>query len=254
MNKEIKLSSEKLNELVLRILELPLSETLVKKFSLNELEQALSYYTSQRQILIESKDIEKDGYYIEKINGELSGIKVETVKINKAIAELKKKPKKVKKIKDVFEFNPTSINVSDEELKIIQSIKDCRTIPDITDKFDLTQINCARNYFKALRQSIIDQQNSNSGSMSANEFNDQLRVINNEISRTNKAITMLEQRLAKENRSLNAKTVEIESSYNFLKNFFNIACEQLDEVTFARFKAEAESKLNQRDQGEVPEH
>lgn len=251
MNTNKQLTQNEINELVLQILELPLSESLVQKFTLNELEQALGYYTSKRQILIESKEAENDGFQIEKINGELSGVKVETVKINKAIAELIKKPKKPKIKSNISDFTVPSINQTVEEKALIQGIKDCRTIPDIIDKFELGQIQYARIFFKALRQSVIDGHKENPDGMSENEFNVHLRTINNEISRTNKAISMKQQSAVKAKRE-NSDDNE-ESSYKFLLSFFNVVSEQLDSVTLENYKSEAKAKLISLGQGDQNE-
>lgn len=251
MNIQKILTQKELNDLVLNILELPHSDFLVQKFKLNELEQALGYYTSKRQILIESKEAELDGLKIEKINGELSAVKVETVKINKAIAELIKKPKKAKIKTDVLAFKVPLIKQTEDEKVLIQGIKDCRTIPDIIDKFGLSQIQYARTFFKALRQSVIDGHKDNADGMSENEFNVHLRTINNEISRTNKAITMVEQAEGKAKR-VPTDTYE-ENSYKFLLSFFNVVSEQLDSMTLETYKMEAKAKLMSHGQGDQNE-
>lgn len=251
MKDDKELSQKKLGKLAVEIAEIASHDTVFHKYSLKTLEQVMQYYTAKRQELIERKEIEINGYEVEKINGELSSIKVETTKINKAIAEHKKKPKKKTVPLKVTEL-PVAKNIDQtaDQINLIQAIKDCRTIPDITDKFDLDQVQYAKEYFKQLRQSTIDQHKENPNQLSANEYNVLLRTINNEISRTTKAVQELEQRRAKAKREeAKNEPVDLTKNFNYLRNFFNLACESLNEATVTRLKQEAEQLLNERSQG-----
>jgi hypothetical protein len=251
MKDDKELSQKKIGKLAVEISEIASHDTIFHKYSLKALEQVMHYYTTKRQALIERKETEPNGYEVEKINGELSAIKVETVKINKAIAEHKKKPQKKHvplKVNDL----PVAKDIvqTADQTHLIQAIKDCRTIPDITDKFSLDQVQYAKDYFKQLRQSTIDQHSANLDQLSANEYNVLLRTINNEISRTTKAVQELEQRRAKAKREeAKNEPVDLSKNFNYLRNFFNLACESLDEATVARLKQEAEQQLNERSQG-----
>lgn len=255
MKTDKELSHKKLGKLANEICEIPSHDTIFHKFSLSTLEQVMHYYMTKRQALIESKESEPNGYEVEKINGELSAIKVETVKINKAIAEHKKKPKK-KPVPTKLSELPASKEIEQtiEQAQLIQAIKDCRTIPDITDKFDLDQVQYAKDFFKQLRQNVINDHNAHPDRLSPNDFNVQLRTINNEINRTTKAVQFLEQIKAKAKREeAKNEPVDLSKNFNYLRNFFNLACEQLDEATVSHLKVEAEKILLEKKSGECNE-
>lgn len=246
MSVDKKLNGYELNKLVLAVLEIPLAASLFEKFSIGQLEAVSSFYVAKRQTLIESKEVERNGLEIEKINGELSAVKVEMVKINKAIAEHKKKPKKTHQVNKVDQI-VKSLNQSDEEFKLIQAVSACRSIPDITDNFNLDQIQYAKEYFKQHRKSIIDENKEKSEKLSPNDFNITLRIINNQIDKMTKAFLFLQQQVAKDKRKeIENKPKALENDFNFLKNFFITASEQLDEQTFNRFKIVAEESVQNK--------
>lgn len=208
---------------------------LTKKFTQGELEQVLNSYTSQRIILIERKETEDDGFEIERINAELSNIKIEITKINKAIAELKKKPKKVKPTIVVEVSNDV---LSNEEKLIIESIESCRTMPEVCEKHTSQQLEFGRNYYNNYRGAVIAEKNKPENAPHDSVFNQKLQHINNLISRINKAINEKE-RIAAKAIKREKKEVNPEKSIVFLTRFYDFAKLHIDSESFEKIKAHA---------------
>lgn len=240
-------------KLIVSILEITSHTDLIGKFTQAELETALDYYTSQRQIKIEQKENEPNGLMVLKLNGDLSSIKVEMTKINKALAQLKNK-KAIKKqsktasptstgktVKPVvtIDFNVTNVNnLSDEEQRIMQGIQDCRTVPDTAEIYTVEQLAKASIYFNNLRVILIEQKNLNIETSMIPQFDNELRKVNSVISRINKAKIQID---ARENR----QSPEVKSTYAFLQSFYRAATLILDEDQLKEITETAMSSLKQ---------
>lgn len=208
---------------------------LTKKFTQSQLEQVLDYYTSQRIILIERKETESSGFEIERINGDISNIKLEITKINKAIAELKKKPKKTR---PQIEINLEQSDLNEDELALIKRVESCRTIPEIQLKFTTEQLEFAKTHYNNVRQVIIFEKNKPENIVHDASFNLKLQGINNQISKINKAIGFQERDAAKKIKQ-QVEQPKPESSIVFLKKFYELAKLSIDSESFEKIKASA---------------
>ena len=93
MKDDKELSQKKLGKLAVEIAEIAPHDTVFHKYSLKTLEQVMQYYTAKRQELIERKEIEINGYEVEKINP-LKSKKIEDINeenINEKLKNLEKK-------------------------------------------------------------------------------------------------------------------------------------------------------------------
>lgn len=237
-------------KLILSIMEISSHFDLVKKFSLEELEAAIDYHASQRQIKISEKEVETNGYVVQNLNGELSSIKLEMTKINKAIALLKNK-KNIKKQTPHPAPAPTKIdfeiihnvsnvnNLSDEENRIMIGIQDSRTVPDIVETYTIEQLGKASIYYNNLRLLLVEEKNRNTDSKLIVHYDAELRKVNTVISKINKAKIQLDS-LA------NRKTPEVESTYGFLLSFYRASKLHLDETKLNEISNTAMSSLHQK--------
>lgn len=229
-----------INEIVNNILEVQSHSKVSEMFTLNQLNQAIEYYTSKRQILISEKEDNINGYDIERINNELSGLRVEITKINKAISLLLSK----KKNKSNLAEKPKLTNLKDsldelneDQKKIIAIINDTRTVQEIYEQFDLDQLVFAKNHFKEVRKkTIVDMEIKAKPTITQQQYNELLRNINTKVSKITKAIQHLERLESKKNNP--EKESNLEASYSFLLAFHMKAKALLTEDQYKNIKDE----------------
>lgn len=231
--------SPELKKLICSILEISSVSDVANKFNKAELDSVIEYYSSKKQILIDQKDNSSDGYEIQRVNGELSSIKIETVKINKAIAIINARPKPKSQVNAVqkTEIVFSAPSTTDQQKSILEKLSKCKTIPDIHQNLELPELLYVREYYGEFREAVVLQKDQNTDQTKVKVFNFELQRINKQISRINKAITLAQKDLALQNMAPNVFVIENE--FSFLKSFFQLAESKLDEAVFAEIKQQA---------------
>ncbi|WP_436661076.1 hypothetical protein [Acinetobacter sp. P1(2025)] len=215
--------------IIVEVLEIPNHVDLAAKFKLDQLEQVLQFQQSQRSILLERKDSSVDGYEIEQINNELAGIRLETTKLNKAIAilKVKKKPIQIKQEKMATVQKTISVNlpvVPEPLVSIVPIIQAARKVTELTEDFELDILKDALVYIRECREVMVNALNQNKEPSLTEIYQGKLREINNQIDRTRRAINQIE---VANRPKKTKKAVPLKKTYAYLNTFNQIAVELL---------------------------
>ena len=209
---------------------------LCKKFTLYELEQVVEFNMAKRIKLIEDNKTQLDGVVISKNGLEISILKFEIKKVNKAIAEIKKESGKglaqtnliILRIEKIGE----RLDLSKEQQNLIESVERCTstltTLPELTFK----ELKFAKSYYNNIRDALITERNKPENSKYCLFFDTRLHFIKTQLHTINKSF------------STGANKIYYpEKSYKFMKQFYELAKLQLDSDSFEKMKAQALAEL-----------
>jgi len=209
---------------------------LCKKFTLFELEQVVEFNIVKRIKLIEDNKTQLDGVEISKNGLEISILKFEIKKINKAIAEIKKESGKglaqtnliAMKIEGIIKQS----GLSKEQQNLIESIESCTSTLTTHPELTLEQLEFAKSYYNNIRDTLIAEKNKPENSKYCSLFDTKLHFIKTQIRTINKSF------------STGANKIYYpEKSYKFLKQFYELAKLQLDSDSFEKIKTDALTEL-----------
>ena len=205
---------------------------LCKKFTLYELEQVVEFNMAKRIKLIEDNKTQLDGVVISKNGLEISILKFEIKKVNKAIAEIKKESGKglaqtnliILRIEKIGE----RLDLSKEQQNLIESVERCTstltTLPELT----LKELEFAKSYYNNIRDALIAERNKPENSKYCLFFDTRLHFIKTQLHTINKSF------------STDANKIYYpEKSYKFLKQFYDLAKLQLESDSFEKMKVQA---------------
>lgn len=210
---------------------------LCKKFTLFELEQVVEFNIVKRIKLIEDNKTQLDGVEISKNGLEISILKFEIKKINKAIAEIKKESGKGLAQTNLIAMKIEGIGVqselSKEQQNLIESIESSTSTLTTHPELTLEQLEFAKSYYNNIRDTLIAEKNKPENSKYCSLFDTKLHFIKTQIRTINKSF------------STGANKIYYpEKSYKFLKQFYDLAKLQLDSDSFEKMKADALSVLH----------
>lgn len=210
---------------------------LCKKFTLFELEQVVEFNIVKRIKLIEDNKTQLDGVEISKNGLEISILKFEIKKINKAIAEIKKESGKGLAQTNLIAMKIEGIikqtGLSKEQQNLIESIESSTSTLTTHPELTLEQLEFAKSYYNNIRDTLIAEKNKPENSKYCSLFDTKLHFIKTQIRTINKSF------------STGANKIYYpEKSYKFLKQFYDLAKLQLDSDSFEKMKADALSVLH----------
>ena len=209
---------------------------LCKKFTLFELEQVVEFNIVKRIKLIEDNKTQVDGVEISKNGLEISILKFEIKKINKAIAEIKKESGKGLAQTNLIAMKIEGIikqtGLSKEQQNLIESIESSTSTLTTHPELTLEQLEFAKSYYNNIRDTLIAEKNKPENSKYCSLFDTKLHFIKTQIRTINKSF------------STGANKIYYpEKSYKFLKQFYELAKLQLDSDSFEKIKTDALTKL-----------
>lgn len=127
----------------------------------------------------------------------------------------------------------------------MEAVTRLKNINQLSDAFDIQELKNIRDGFNILRSALVEELHHDPSGIRVNLTNQKLRLVNDCITRSNKAINMNQRKQAKvKSKAAVQHDPHCEKSYRFLRQFMHIASEHIDASELEKIKQKAHSLLN----------
>lgn len=130
----------------------------------------------------------------------------------------------------------------------MQAVLSLKTIPELANAFNIEQLILIRDHYQVLREALVRELHRDTRSIQLGAMNRKLSIVNDAISRCNKAVSM-NQRKAKKLRNIELREKQqdrtCERSYSFLREFMQITAQHLSDKELKAIKEQVHRILDQ---------